>query len=69
MKWISVKDELPAPGVEVLVTQDGNVYASSISGTIKDRGIKGRALFFSEFVASGHVSHWMPFPTPARFLG
>jgi hypothetical protein len=64
VKWISVKDRMPAYGIPVLVVYHGVVQFVSYSRDIgewiaaNDDG--------SDHMPEGFVSHWMPLPEPPK---
>lgn len=59
-EWISVKDRLPAAGVEVIaLSPKFNEY---MIGQVKEHSV-GIVCEFEDFILCD-VTHWMPLPEP-----
>ena len=54
-EWISVNDELPVEGVEVLAWEDCLYHVTFWTG--------------DEWDAMGDITHWMPLPEPPEEQG
>lgn len=61
MEWVSIKDELPEPLVDVLCT-----YDDGSSPKIVDRGWMFHSGEWTYEEIYGKVTHWMPMPEPAE---
>lgn len=65
-QWISVDDEMPDSGVEVLIADDlDNVNIGFYDDDSHDAGwviISGAKRFVP--ISESHITHWMPFPEP-----
>lgn len=62
-EWISVKDRLPEPHIEVLTFDMGQF--NHISVDCLDDIIDGNS-FFAQ--AGGSITHWMPLPEPPGYF-
>lgn len=70
-KWISVKEQLPKYGEEILVS-DGNQITLSFLSKVKHDDSSGTpSRFTNHFIQvntwvdlTNHVTHWMPLPEP-----
>lgn len=62
MEWVSIKDELPEPLVDVLCTFNNGGYGPKIV----DRGWMFHDGSWPYEKIYGKVTHWMPMPKPAE---
>lgn len=60
--WISVKDEMPQDGVQVLVYSKHKWVA--IGSTIK--GYKVKRFYDGDGCSWNSITHWMPLPEPPK---
>ena len=62
MEWISVKDQLPSKGDEVLTFYEDYFNVASILYFDDEN----RPHFISGSYVFDHVTHWMPLPEPPK---
>ena len=60
-EWISVKDRLPAKGIDILIVDNNTVKFG-----LYDTGTNGDKFYttnFEQFLLTDNVTHWMPLPS------
>lgn len=58
-KWISVKEQMPAANICVLIAQDKTIWVSGYCDTLKTWG-------WYENGETCRPTHWMPLPEPPK---